>query len=390
MYKKPIFTRVARTLGAPTIALFLAGTLAVNANAQDPLTAEYPEVAKLLDAFDITEAAMFDKLVAINSDPATRIARNQLELHFIEMASMDDMGHGGHGGGHSGHDMEMLAGGAYGEQETAARAELFQMLRANHSEEEVQNAYLNSGAINRHTAMVLTRGRQLRDRLFEIYVDDSVTNKLRAVNAAIDDYLSDERHSVSPVAKEFSLVGDNPQATAFATAFPKLSALQWANRWATLAALESIMIEYSDTQFRNTMNTVLERYWNKVGSEGGMTMFPAPAEQPTAAAIAPHLYSFHPRASIILDNLGRLESIIFDVLSYPNLDNREELIGTAVSEYTNKETHLSQDYDYLLAALRGGIYNQGGPAVGDLERSERNRSRDEMGHMHTAIMSSPQ
>jgi hypothetical protein len=150
------------------------------------------------------------------------------------------------------------------------------------------------------------------------------------------------------------------------------------------------MVEYSDSQFRNTMDTVMERYWNKVGSEGGMTMFPAPTEPPTAAAIAPHLYSFHPQASIILDNLSMLENIVLDVLAYPNLEDRQAAIGAAVAEFTNKETNISQDYDYLLAALRGGIYNQGGPAVGELMQSERNRTRDEMGHIHTSIMASPQ
>lgn len=384
MSKKPIFTRVASLLGAPTIALFLAGTFSANASAQNPLSEEYPELAKLLDAFDVTQGALFDELVAINNDPATRLARNQLELHFIEMAAMANEA-GGHGG-HGGHDMEMVAGGAYDQQETASRTELYRMLRADLTAEDIQNAFFNSEAIGRHTAVVFTRGRQLRDRLFEIYVDDSVTNKERAVNAAIEDYLSDDRHSVAPIAKEFTLVENHPYATAFDTAFPKLSGLQWANQWASLAALESILVEYSDSQFRNTMDTVMERYWNKVGSEGGMTMFPAPAEQPTAAAIAPHLYSFHPKASIILDNLAMLENIVFDILAYPNLEDRQTAIGEAVGEFTNKESNVYEDYDYLLAALRGGIYNQGGPAIGELDRSERNRSRDEMGHIHVMNM----
>ena len=387
MYIKPIFTRATRLLGAPTIALFLASTLSVNASAQDPLKDAQPELAKMLNGFDVTQAAMFDELVAINTNPATRLARNQLELHFIEMASMNDMGHGG---GHGGHDMEMLSGGAYGEHETESRAMLFRMLQEDHGDEEAQSAFFNSEAIERHTAVVLTRGRQFRDQLFEIYIDDSVTNKQRAVNAAVEDYLSDDRHSVAPVAKQFALLAEHPHATAFATAFPKLSGLQWATHWATLAALESVLVEYTDSQFTNTMDTVMERYWNKVGSEGGMTMFPAPSEMPTAAAIAPHLYSFHPRASIILDNLAKLENVIFDVLAYPNLEDRQAAIGAAVAEFTNKETNLVQDYDYLLASLRGGIYNQGGPAIGELTRSERNRSRDAMNHMHTTIMSVPQ
>ena len=33
---------------------FLAGTFSVNASAQNPLNEEYPDLAKLLDAFDVT------------------------------------------------------------------------------------------------------------------------------------------------------------------------------------------------------------------------------------------------------------------------------------------------------------------------------------------------
>jgi len=51
---------------------------------------------------------------------------------------------------------------------------------------------------------------------------------------------------------------------------------------------------------------------------------------------------------------------------------------------------VSDEMTYLLSALRGGIFNQGGPAIGDLGRSERNRSREAMDMIHTMIMSGPQ
>jgi hypothetical protein len=45
--------------------------------------------------------------------------------------------------------------------------------------------------------------------------------------------------------------------------------------------------------------------------------------------------------------------------------------------------------DYLLNALRGGIFNQGGPAIGELGQSERNRSRSAMEMQHSMIMTAP-
>jgi len=106
-----------------------------------------------------------------------------------------------------------------------------------------------------------------------------------------------------------------------------------------------------------------------------------------APAIAPNLYSQSQEAAVILDNLNVLETLILDILSYPNTENREELMATAVSEFTDKSEETALNSDYLLFALRSGIYNQGGPAVGELMQSERNRSREAMNMVHSIIMS---
>ena len=82
----------------------------------------------------------------------------------------------------------------------------------------------------------------------------------------------------------------------------------------------------------------MERFENKIGSAGGMSMYPAPTELPMAAAIAPDLYSQSPEATIILDNLNVLETLVADIMAYPNLDNRAELIDAAVARFTDNES----------------------------------------------------
>jgi hypothetical protein len=79
--------------------------------------------------------------------------------------------------------------------------------------------------------------------------------------------------------------------------------------------------------------------------------------------------------------------VIADVLSYPNLENKDVATDALVAQFTNPDTSFASTMDYLLFALRGGIYNQGGPAIGELSQSERNRSRSEMGMQHAMIMS---
>ena len=94
--------------------------------------------------------------------------------------------------------------------------------------------------------------------------------------------------------------------------------------------------------------------------------------------------------SIIIDNLNRLEVAVADIIAYPNLENRDELLEAVADEFTKDDVNVSDEMEYLLSALRGGIFNQGGPAIGDLGRSERNRSREAMDMVHTMIMSGPQ
>ena len=116
---------------------------------------------------------------------------------------------------------------------------------------------------------------------------------------------------------------------------------------------------------------------------------PLPVELPMAPAIAPTLFTLNPEAAIILDNLNMFETVVADTFVYPNLRNKEFIVNSLVDEFTNHAENFDATIDYLVSALRGGIYNQGGPAIGELTQSERNRSRMEMGMQHAMIMSAP-
>jgi hypothetical protein len=329
-----------------------------------------------------------EKLVEINDDPATQEARDEFKMQLEMMANMsmrDAMAAGmGHGG--------MVAGtdGPFGELEVQARVTLIGGLRSQPAGSDAEAAFENSAPLNRHTAEVFKRGRNFENQLYAIYTNNSITDKQAAVAGAVEEYLSDNRHSVGTAPKNSVYLISHPHASAFKFGFPKISGLLWSNQWMRLAALEAAILEHLDQEFAGGLDIVKERYWSKVGSAGGMTMFPAPSELPRAPAITPNLYSQSEQAAIILDNLNTLDAVIADILAYPNLGDRGTAIDEVVAEFTNKETNLSDTYDYLLFALRGGIYNQGGPAIGELAQSERNRSRSAMDMEHSMIMSSPQ
>ena len=351
------------------------------------LSSEYPELASLYNAFDVTQAGIYDAIEGIGSDPASEDGRMELKMHLDMMANMDHGGHGGHGGG-----MMMDMDGHFGQLETDARIALGELVRGNHSLEQAESAFENSSALTERAAKVLAHGRSFERNIWNIFSNDSTTiyQKQMAIEEAVQEYRNSEpTAAVSLSPKTADLYLGHIYADAFRMGFPKLSGLLYANQWLQLASLEAIIIGQVDPQFGGRVPLTMERYWNKVGSDTGMTMFPAPTEMPSAPAISPQLYSQAPQAAIIIDNLNMLESALADVVAYPNLQDRETVIDQVVAQYTSDDMHLAETMEYLLNALRGGIFNQGGPAIGDLSRSERNRSRDAMNMNHTMIMSAP-
>lgn len=375
---KTLFTTLACT------AIISLVSQAAFAQAGEKIRMEYPVLADLLNAFDITQAQTFEVIAAINAQPASTAARVDLREHMemMKKMTMSEMMASGmmiHNG------MTMSASSSpYPDMEVEARINLLAVMRATHTDDEATKAYADNTAINRHTSQILRRGRNFENKLFEIFIDESINNKRVAVNSAIADYLSDDRHSVATFPKESEFLVEHDQATGFKTAFPRLSGLMWTQQWLQLASLEAVILKTLDKQFDHGMDTAMERFWNKIGTDGGMSMFPPPSELPMAPAIAPDLYTVSPEAAIILDNLNILETVVADILSYPNEEGREAKMDAAVALFTDKEVDDSRSTDYLLFALRGGIYNQGGPAVGQLMRSERNRSRDSMNMVHAA------
>ena len=353
---------------------------------------DYPELAELYNAFDVTQAQLLDAIAEINSDPSTLQARMNLrmELDMVANMSMQEMMAAGMGHGEMG-DMTMT--GPYGELEVDARMAINDIVRGSHSTANAASAFENSTALTTHAARVLAYGREFENKVWDIFADTSTSiyEKRQNVTAAIEAYQTgDAQHAVTVTPKSAALYLDTEYSNGLKAGFPRLGALLWTNQWLQLASLEAIIIGQVDPQFAGNVGLTVERYWNKVGSDTGMTMFPVPSEMPSAPAISPQLYSQSPDAAVIIDNLNMLEAAIADIIAYPVVEDRESAINNAVAQFTAQEDYVTDTMDYLLSALRGGIFNQGGPAIGELDRSERNRSRSAMNMQHTMIMSAPQ
>ena len=371
------------------LSLVVCGFSTSALKAQSPgLTSQYPELAKLYNAFDVTQAGIFDSVITINANPATEESQIELQKHLNMMAkmTMHEMMAAGMNYG----DAQMVMNSTYTELETEARIVLGRTVKKTHSDTDAANAFYNS-KLPTAVAEIISRGREFEREVADIYASSGISmmEKNQRVNAAADAYLSDPDKAVSDTPKSADLYLRHAYMNGLKAAFPKLSGLMWSNQWLQLASLEALVLGQVDPQFAGEVGVTLERYWNKIGSDTGMTMFPAPTEMPTVPAIAPQLYSQAPRAAVIIDNLNMFEVAVANILAYPNAKNRQPAIESVIVSFTVEDSDDADIEEYLTSALRGGIYNQGGPAIGALDQSERNRSRAGMDMQHQMTMSVP-
>ena len=357
--------------------LVLLGTLGstelVAQSSGDVLSGEFPELGALFNAFDVTHGALYEHLVTIGESSGSEEAQDQLREMLTAQTNMTmlDMMQMSGGG-----DMAGMTMGPFGPLETGALTELTELVRAEHSAADADDAFSNNGALTPGATAVLRRGREFEAQIFDIYSNAGISDKFRAINSAVDEYLSDSGRSVAAQPKSPTLLYGHPFASAFKTGFPRLSGLLWASQWLQLASLEPLMVGVSRDATEDGVTTTINRFQRKLEGMQGMSMLPT--EIPMVPAISPLLLNRHPEAAAIIDNLNVLETVIADLLVHPDVQDRSASIDAIIYEFTNGQSNIATASDYLLSALRTGIFAQGGPALGTLTRSERNRSRMEM------------
>lgn len=370
--------KTAARAGALLLLLFLSLTTLEGVFAQTMgrvLGARQPELARIFDAAYVAQARMFEEISAIDGSPATQDARDRFErslrmradMSMAEMMAMMRM------------EASMEMPGPFYEREAELSAEMMDLLAARHSTSAVRDAY-GSSPLPSHVVEVLERGRRFQSRLYEILAAPLVSDVRAALSDEVATYLAAD-FSVPANPTPAALLSAHPHAGSFARGYPKLSRLLWAAEWAELATIEAFLLQAQDSQYWGGVDTVRDRFEEKM--RGSLL----PVELPMTPAIAPTLFTLSPDAAVILDNLNVFETVIADVLSYPNLTNKSAAANALVTQFTSRDPTSDSTMDYLLFALRGGIYNQGGPAIGELSQSERNRSRTEMGMQHAMIMS---
>ena len=120
------------------------------------------------------------------------------------------------------------------------------------------------------------------------------------------------------------------------------------------------------------LKTVSDRFERKLSN--GTPPDAYPTELPLAPSIAPRLVSASLRAAAIIDNLNMLHDVLADILVHPKVPNVRAAMDEAIAQFTDRSYRVVDVDDWITMALRHSIFEQGGPALGTMTRSERNNS----------------
>lgn len=353
------------------------------AAADSPVLNElFPELVNLLYAHDVLHARAFEEIEATNASPSAAIGKRLL-LEQLEELAEATASHYHSAGDH----LAML--GPHRVFESRAVPGIIVTINRQQSAEQAAQALAEIGTLPPVAIETLKRGREFVEELLEIYLDGSFEDKKVAVDAAVQRYLSDDEYSVASVPKSDELLADHPYAYSYRVGFPQLSGLTWASQWLKIATLEVVATAPDQEARIRDVSNVLQYYKEKTTRLHG-SLVSLPSDIPTIPVISPNFYTFHPEASAIVDNIEALKVVIGDVLAYPDLMGRSEVIENMVADYTNKTDNLFDHREYLISVLRGGIYNAGGPARGGMESPDRNYSRERQENPHISKFPMPQ
>lgn len=350
------------------------GVLSASLHAQTLATPQANNLAGIthyFDAFEIVQSVIFEEVLYTNASADSVSGKDLLRESLLELAQAPASHY------HSpGNHLAML--GPYRVFESRATPGLIAALYREQLAEVSDAALRDSDTLPPQAVAVLERGRQFNERLLAIYKNDVVTDKKAEVDNAVADYLSDDEYSVAPHPKSSDLLSKHPFAYAFRVGFPQFSGLLWSSQWLYLATLETLLLTDKDAELRQQALTNLQaRFTDKLQREHG-SFVSLPTDIPTMPAIAPTVFARHPEAAMIVDNIAMLKIVIGDILAHPDATDKAASIAAITAQFVDKEINLEDQMRYTIFALRGGIFNQGGPAMSEMDQSERFQSRESL------------
>jgi hypothetical protein len=217
----------------------------------------------------------------------------------------------------------------------------------------------------------------LRLRILDILSASANQNRDVAVDEAIDQYLGESGEILSARPKSMDVLHEHPLAGSLDKVAPNRLGESHASVWLHLAIFQPVLLlpETGEASVRDGVETVRVRFLGKLESP------PAgfPTALPMAPTVAPDLTARYPRAAAIFDNLNLLRELVAELL-VGGVPQTDPAIGDEIDHFLDPSEGITTHYQWVLMALRHGIFHQGGPALGTLDGNERNELGGHSGH----------
>lgn len=228
-------------------------------------------------------------------------------------------------------------------------------------------------------AEVIRRTHAFHREALAILATVEKTDRTRALDEAVDRYLSRPEVALPDVPKDMTILYDHPYTSiviglpgAPQKKTPKLQGFVWASHWFQLAAEEPLELSAGTAARRRDLKIVTDRFHQKLSSGKPPNAFPT--ELPLAPSIAPELVTTHLRTAAIIDNLNMMQAVLADVLVHHKVDNVRAALDEVIAQFTDRVYRVVDVDDWIRMALRHSIFEQGGPALGVMTVSDRNGS----------------
>ena len=288
--------------------------------------ANYPEAARLFNAFDYGHAVLYERLYTKRGK-----AVRELEKEYRYLTT-----------------------------DLLVRPPRFAVV-----EEVVMPSYAK---LAWRAKMMFDWAHVLHRQVYDAYADERLTPAQRdaLIERLTDYYLSNRKYAFTDKPKSMALMDEQYFSQTFRQAYPKFNGLIWAYHWLQVGLYEPFLEGRTDAERKAGVQATLARFWSMLEDPTSRM----PKVMPMTSAVAPKFSAAHPRAAVIFDNLHMMHDIISDILTADTIPHEQK--GQMIDKQLDKLQDPTRDVMSLeewkaMADHMGGVDVMGGRGTDLLE-----------------------
>ncbi|MGQ0702229.1 MAG: hypothetical protein ACT4PM_03740 [Gemmatimonadales bacterium] len=284
----------------------------------------YPEAARLFNAFDYGHAVLYERL--LSEDSAAAVPALEKEFQFLTT-------------------------------DLLIRPPQFAV-----AEEVIEPGYAK---LAWQAKQMFDWAHVLHRQIYDIYADERLTEarKDTLIERVTDYYLTRRQYAFTTAPKSMALMDEQYFSRTFRHQHPKFNGLIWAYHWLQVGLYEPLILGKTPAEKKAGVKATLARFWTML--EDPPSRFPS--VMPMTATVAPNFSARHPRAAVIFDNLHMVHDIISDILAANTVakSKKREVIYARLTEFRDSTRNVMTLAEWReMGEMMGGIAAMGGPATG--------------------------